>query len=120
MNNLLQKTKQVFATVGNGINFVSKNLILFLFAAVGILLYFIKQKNKEVSDYKTQIDLAQTQKQADVIQSNINQKLSQNKLLDQEVKQYNGLLAQLEEKRKQLPEGNKDQDPSQVENYWNK
>ena len=93
----------------------SNILIAGLTVVVGALLYYISLKNKEIAGLKAASDLVSTQKQADQLQSQINQKLQQNGLLQQQINGYNQVLKQLEEKRKNLPEG----DAKDVVNYWN-
>lgn len=95
-------------------------ITLVLGAAVGILLYYINGKHKEINALKSQIDLADTQKKADLIEADINAKLANQDLLQKHVDELNKSLVLLQDQRKQIPAQEQDKTPDQVEDYWKK
>lgn len=95
-------------------------LVVVVTAAIGILLYVLQQKQREVNSLKAKVDLAKTQKEADLIEVDIKQRLNNTKLLDKEVKELNKTLDQLEAKRKDLANSEKNKTDQQIEDFWNK
>lgn len=89
-------------------------------AVIGILIYLLKNKGKEINALKAQIDLADTQKKADLIDVQINQKLEQKDLLKKEQQELEKTAAQLAEKRKQLASEEANKTEEEAEDYWNK
>ncbi len=88
-------------------------------AVVGILLYVLNLRNKELEAAKAKIALAKTQKEADALESEIQAKLKEKELNKKEVEGLNKALDLIAEKRQNLKnEG--DLTDSQVEDYWNK
>jgi hypothetical protein len=117
MVNKMNNIKTFFSNLNKGIisayNIISSNLVLVLSGIIGLLVFYIKMKNREIESFKSQIDLTKTNKQADLLEAQINQKLQQNNLLQKEVDGYNQVLNQLQEKRKSIPEGDKN-----PEDFW--
>lgn len=93
-------------------------LILVLSAAVGILLWMLSNKRKEVLELKAQIDLAQTQREVDLVEVQIKERLQNKNLLAKEIKELENALDQVENRRKEIfnKESNKTSD--EIENYW--
>ena len=89
-------------------------LVAVLGAAVGILFYYLNLKNKEVAAIRAKLDLVETQKQADLLETHIKGLLADNDLFQKEIDEHNKTLDKLQEMRKNLPD---DHDPSE---YWNK
>ena len=87
---------------------------------VGILLYLLQRKQREVNTLKAKIDLAKTQKEADLIEVEIKKKLDNVNLLDKEVKELNKALDDLETKRKDIASSEKNKTPDEIEDFWNK
>lgn len=88
-------------------------------AAIGILLYVLNLKSKQLDAAKAKIALANTQKEADAIEAEINKKLAEKELTKREQEDLNKALDLLAEKRQSIKqEGNLTD--SQVEDYWNK
>ena len=88
--------------------------------AIGILLYLLQRKQREVNTLKAKIDLAKTQKEADLIEVEIKKKLDNVNLLDKEVKELNNTLTQLEEKRKTLSTTEQNKTDQEIEDFWEK
>lgn len=88
-------------------------------AVVGILLYVLNLRNKELEAAKAKIALAKTQKEADALESEIQAKLKEKELNKKEVEGLNKALDLIAEKRQSLKKEG-DLTDSQVEDYWNK
>lgn len=89
-------------------------------AIFGIVLYVLSRKSKEVDALNAKIDLAKTEKQADMVEVEIN-KLKEDKATTKEHnKALDQSLGKLEEKRKAIPEDAKKlTNPKEVADYWN-
>jgi septal ring factor EnvC (AmiA/AmiB activator) len=85
---------------------------------LGILWYFLSLKNKKINALEAKVDLAETQKEADLIEAEIREKRDQEGLLKKEAEEHERLLKDLEEKRKQLPDDQANKTPSEIEKYW--
>lgn len=86
-------------------------------AAIGILLYVLNLKSKQLDAAKAKIALANTQKEADAIEAEINKRLAEKELTKREQEDLNKALDLLAEKRQSIKqEGNLTD--SQVEDYW--
>lgn len=108
---MLEKIKAFFSSVAGIIMLVST-------AAVGILVYVLSNRRKEVNALKAQIDLAKTQKEVDLIEVQIKQRMDNKDALDKEVKELQNGLTAIEEKRKQLASEEKNKNPDQIEDFW--
>ena len=86
---------------------------------VGILWFFLSLRNKKVAELEAKIDLADTQKKADLIEVEIKQKQAEQTTLKKESQEQDKLLAKLEEKRQALPNA-PELKPTEIEDYWNK
>lgn len=93
-------------------------LTVILVAVIGILLYYINLKQKKFNAMAAQVELTQTQKQADVLEADIKVKMQDKALLAKEVDDHQKALDLLEEKRKNLPNDNLTND--QINDIWNK
>lgn len=109
----MEKIKNFFKSIGGYI-------IGALTLAVGILLWVLSNKKKEVNALKAKIELAETQKQVDLIEVEIKQRLDNKNLLAKEVQELNNNLAAIDEKRKQLAQEEKDKPADAVEDFWKK
>jgi len=88
-------------------------------AIIGILVYIISLKSRQNNALKAKIELADTHKQADLIEVEIKEKLKDNTLLKKEVDNLNTALVQLENQRSKIEEKSKNQTPKEAEDYWN-
>lgn len=95
-------------------------IVLVVGAVMGILIYIIKAKQREINAVKAKIELADTQKKADLIEMEIKQRLDSTNLLDKEVKELNKSLTQLEDKRKEIATGEKGKTSDEIEDFWSK
>ena len=108
----MDKIKEFFA----GIWFY---VILIVGGAIAILLYMLNLKNKELESAQAKIALAQTQKDADLIESDIKQRLATEQLADKDRAALQQSLDLLNQKRQSLTDTrtNSDQDKA---DHWNK
>lgn len=97
----------------------SKNTILAVLAVLtGILFLVLKIKEKKVNELEAQVSLAKTQKEADVIEADIKNKMDQAAKNNLEITEYENALNALAAKRKSLslsaPGSEKEE-----EKFWN-
>lgn len=110
VENKMNKLKEGLASVWGYI-------VLICGAAIGILLYILNLKSKQLDAAKAKIALANTQKEADAIEAEINKRLAEKELTKREQEDLNKALDLLAEKRQSIKqEGNLTD--SQVEDYW--
>lgn len=95
-------------------------IVLAVTAVIGILIYLYKGKQKDIDALKSQIDLAETQKQVDLVEVQINQKKDSKELLKKEVDELDKASVQLEEKRKVLAEQETSKTEQEAIDTWNK
>lgn len=91
-----------------------------LVGAVGILLYYLNGKNKEINALHAAVDLADTQKKADLLETDIKTKLDNQNLLQKEVDGLNQGLLKLDEQRKNIAGQEQNKTPDEAQDYWNK
>lgn len=96
------------------------NLTLILGAIIGILVYYINLKHKEANALKAQIDLTKTQKEADLLEADINRKLENKNLLKKELDELEKAKVQLAEQRNKISKVQSGKTPDEAEDYWNK
>jgi septal ring factor EnvC (AmiA/AmiB activator) len=93
-------------------------IVLVLTAVVAILAYILSNKRKEVNALKAKIDLVETQKQADLLEVEIKQRMANKEALSKEVQELQRGLDSLEERRKQIASDEKNKNPDEVEDFW--
>lgn len=86
---------------------------------VGVLVYVLMHKKKRLKTLEAQLRLVNTQKQADVLEIQINEHKKNTKLLKKEIDDLDEAKKQLKNKRKELEEKHKEMSPESVEQYWN-
>jgi hypothetical protein len=90
----------------NKIKLFLKNIWTYLILSgtviIGILLWLLNIKNKELEAAKAQIQLVQTQKDADLIETDINKRLAEEQLSNTQRAGLQQSLKLLEEKRNTL------------------
>jgi hypothetical protein len=95
-------------------------IVVVVGAAIGIMLYIIQAKQKKIDALNAKVELADTQKKADLIEVEIKQHLDNADLLDKEAKELNKSLDNLEQKRKEIAASEKNKTSDEVESFWNK
>lgn len=101
-----------------------KNLIAYLITGLtgllGLLLYFLSKQNKQIEKLKTKIDLATTEKEADLVEVEIKELQGTHTNLQKTEKELDKTLAKVQEKRKQITEDVKNlKNPKDIAEYWN-
>ena len=99
---------------------IYSKVILGMGAVIGILLYWIQLKNKKANALKARIALLDTEKDADILETEIKGLMEDRKLLKKEVDDFNKSLVDLDVKRNELKEKAKNMSPKEVEDYWEK
>lgn len=104
----MDKLKQIWGYVVAGVG-----------ALVGILLFFLSRKSKEVDALNAKIALAKTEKQADVLETEINilkfdktNLAKHNAELDKSLQTVENRRAEIKEEAKNL------KDPKEIAKYW--
>lgn len=110
---MIQKIKEFFSSVAGVI-------MLVLTGVAGVALYLLGNKRKEVNALKAKADLAETQKQADLVEVEIKEHIATKATLDKEVKELEKGLDALAEKRKTLPQEESKKTSDEVEDFWKK
>lgn len=100
------------------INDAKSILIGLLTLAIGILIYFLSNRKKEVNSLRAKIDLVETQKEADLIEVEIKKRMDSKECLSEEVRQLETGLQLLQQKRDELKSSEKDKNASQIEDFW--
>ena len=107
---MLDKIKQFFSAVKN-------NIVAVLGVIIGILFLVLKIKNTKLKDLEAQIGTISTQKDADVLETNIKQNMATAAANQESITHYQQALDSLAEKRKTLQAEPTD-NPKDVENFW--
>ncbi len=94
-------------------------LVLIVGGAVAVLLYMLNLKNKELEAAQAKIALAQTQKDADLIEVDIKQRLANEQLADKDRAALQQSLDLLNQKRQSLSDTRTNDDQAKAD-YWNK
>lgn len=108
MGKLKQKIKDVFGYIVVGLG-----------AIVGILVYLYKGKQKDINALKAQIDLAETQKQADLVEVQIKEKQVSGDLLKKEVQELEKASEKLADKRKEIAATEASKSEQEALDSWN-
>lgn len=108
---MIQKIKDFFSSVAG---YIAVGVALL----IGYLVYSLTSKKSEVEALKAQINLANTQKQADLIEVDIKNRLENKNLLQKEVDELNQSLVSLQDKRQQIAKEEANKTPDEVEQFW--
>lgn len=93
-------------------------ITLGLGAVVGFLLYYLSLKNRKINALKAEVELADTEKQADVLETKINGIKEDRKLIKKEVDEINKVLVDLDKKREKIKESHANKTDKEIEDYW--
>ena len=91
-----------------------------LAALAGILWFFLSRKDKEVSALKAKLDLADTEKKADMIEVEIKEIRNQKKRTATEIKKIDEVLEELNTRREDMANQVKSATEEEIVDYWNK
>lgn len=105
---MLSKLKQYYTVV-----------LAFLGSLLGLALYFLSKKNKEIAAINAKIDLAKTEKQTDLLEAEIKGYKEEYKNLAKTDQELDKALDKIQEKREQIKEDVKNlKDPKAIAEYW--
>ena len=88
-------------------------------AAFSLLIYILSRKNNQINSLQSQIANINTQKQADVLEVQIKEKMDNVDLHQREIEAHQKALDALEAKRKEIANSQQGKTPQQIEQYWN-
>lgn len=89
-------------------------------AVIGLLWYFLTLKNREARKYKTAVEMANTQREADLVEIEIKQLKGEKKLTKTEIKKLDEQLKNLSKKRENINEKVKNMTSEEIIEFWNK
>ena len=111
MDKIKEAFKNFFSAIGGYI-------VLALGAVVGVLVYAFIRKNEQLQSAQAKLALANTQKEVDLIEVEIKQKMANREATAKELQGLQQALDSVAEKRKNLADDKKTD--SEIEDYWNK
>lgn len=89
-------------------------------AVIGFLLFFLQKKNKEVEALNAKVDMAKTEKEADVLEAQVKDLRSDKDNLAKHNEELDKTIQKVQEKREQVATDAKNlKDPKAIANYWN-
>lgn len=110
---MFEKIKNFFTGLGGVI-------VVVLTGAVAILAYMLSNKRKETNALKAKVDLVETQKQADILEVEIKQRMNNKDALSHEVAELKTALTDLQVKRDNLATGEANKTDKEIEDFWSK
>lgn len=110
MDKIKETAKSFFSAIAGWI-------VLAVTAIIGVLVYAFIRKNEQLEAAKSQLALANTHKEVDVIEAQIQEKLADKTNNDKQIDGLNKSLDLIQEKRKSIDTAKTD---GQIEDYWNK
>lgn len=90
-----------------------------LLAVIGVLVYYITLKNKTINSLRAKIALVKTEREADMLEAEIIQIKKEKATTKKEVDEISKTLVELNERRKEIREGVKNNTPKENLDYWN-
>lgn len=95
-------------------------IVASLSAILGIVLFVLSRKNKELDALNAKVDLAKTEKETDLLEVEIKDLKEDKANLKKTNQELDKALVKVEEKRKQVVEDAKQlKNPKDIANYWN-
>lgn len=87
---------------------------------VGLLLFMLQKKGKEVDALNAKVDMAKTEKEADVLEAQIKDLRSDKDNLAKHNEELDKTIQKVQEKREQVAADAKNlKDPKAIADYWN-
>ena len=108
MEKIKEATKSFFSAIGGYI-------VLALTAVIGVLVYAFVRKSEQLNSAKAKLDLAETQKEVDLIEAEIKQKQENRNQTKRELEGLDKALDLVAQKRQNIKEAKTDQE---IEQYW--
>lgn len=94
-------------------------LILVVTGLITLLTYLLNRKNSEITYLQSQLANITTQKQADVLEVQIKEKMDNVDLHQKDIDAHQKILDHLEIKRKEITKLQQGKTPQQIEQHWN-
>lgn len=89
-------------------------------AVLGVVVFILSRKSKQVDSLNAKIDLAKTDKETDVLEAEINTLRANKDLNAKHSQELDKSLGKLEEKRTQVNDEAKAlKNPKEISDYWN-
>ena len=108
---MIQKIKELFSNIAA--------IVVALLVGLGALLvYTLGSRKKEVDSLKAQLDLIDTQRKADLLEAQIKERMANKDVLDYETKELQKSLDQLQIKREEIAQKEKNKNSDEVEDFW--
>lgn len=87
---------------------------------LGIVFYVLNRRGKEIDSLHAQIALADTEKKADILESQITELKADKNNLDKHNQELDKALAAVQNKRTEIAATQKElKDPKAIADYWN-
>lgn len=115
---MLEKLKALAATVASFFASAKRYIVEIMAVVIGLLIYYINLKGKENRALQARIQMAQTQKQADLIEADVNEKLQNKDLLQKQVADLQQSLVSLQQRRDEIAKVEAGKTPEQIADYW--
>lgn len=108
MREHMEKLKQIWGYIAAGV-----------LGLLGLFLYAFSRRGDQIASLHAEIDLASTQKQADVLESKINLLKADKTNIEQHNKELDKALVKVQDKRVEIAETAKNlKDPQAIAKYW--
>lgn len=87
---------------------------------IGLLLFFLQKKNKEVEELNAKVDMAKTEKETDVLESQIKTLRADKDNLAKHNDELDKSIQKVQDKRVEVAAQAKElKDPKAIADYWN-
>lgn len=93
-------------------------VLLVLGVVVAILFYILNLKKKEANALKARISLLTTEKEADIIETEIKGLLEDRQKTTEEIAELKAALKELAQKRQALKKAASNKTPKEIEDFW--
>lgn len=88
-------------------------------AIIGLLWFFLASKNARIDELNARIALAETQKQADLLELEIKNMMQEKGLLKKELDELSTSMLLLSEQRRRIAAVEEGKTPDEIEDHWN-
>lgn len=96
-------------------------IVAFVVGAAGLFLYFFSRRGDKINELQAKINLSETTKQSDALESEIKKAQSNKDNLKKEQQELDRLMKENETKRAENKKKAEDlTDPNEIADYWNK
>lgn len=89
-------------------------------ALIGFLVYYLTLKNREIDALKSAIDVAATEKQVDIVETEIKEVRAMKKRIKKEEQEFDKALEKVEKRRQEIKKEVKEMSTSELIDHLNK